>query len=530
MDTFVAGEVRGESEAGSRGIVAAARGGRLRLIARVTRGFGRRALTCPAVYLCLIAAIFYSGLAIDRVDQHIAGSFDFGVIFQVIHGWAFHGYPSEPLNAPFVTNEWGDHFSPILILLAPLLWLHDSPNTIGVAQAFIISSAGIPIYYAVRRLHTPTVGVIACVFYLSCIEVQNAIGFDVHENMFEPLLIALAIERALARRWTAASIVICLTLFCYEDMGAVVLLFGLWLGLRYRKWRYAAVLCLVGPAIMYLYTGVIVPEWGHDLAYWQGRHFDYQLSLHAGSMAQALEHAAEHPRRFLHLLVNKTDKRQTWLLLLAPVGFVCLASPITYLASTEIILLMVSDNTAHWSTNYHFYLQVAPIIVIGAADGLRSLGLLTRQLWRWLRPRLPGVLSLPGRPTWLTARRVWQATVVVLAVVAVGTSIRMETRPERRNFTAGWLYLNDKLTRTAELNRQIDHVADTIPSNVTVYVANDLGTAVVARDTDVFEPKLAQYVFFDVGSNWTPPNFQQLLEQQGFRVIERDGPVFLMER
>lgn len=493
------------------------------------RRIGRQALTCPAVWLCLIAAFFYSSLAVDKVDQHLAGSYDFGVIFQVIHGWAFHGYPSEPLEAPQITNEWGDHFAPILILLVPLLWIHDSPSVIAVAQAFLICSAGVPIYYAVRRLQSPAVGVIACVFYLSCVEVQNAIGFDIHENMFEPLLIALAIERALAGKWTAASIAIGATLFCFEDMGSVVLVFGLWAA-RHRKWRHALLLCLLGPATMYLFTSVIVPDWGHDLAFWQARHFDYQQTLGASTMGQALTHAIEHPGHFLHLLIDNPVKTDTWLMLLAPVGFVCLASPITYLGAPSVLLLMVSENNTHWSTHYHFYLGVAPIIVIGAADGLRRIGLLLKMFRRRIAPRLPGSVTRPTLLTRLTAGRAWQVAVVAFAVLAVGSSLWMQSRPNRENFSSAWAYLNGHMSRPAALNAQIDRVADRIPSNANVYVSNDLGTVVVARDTDVSTPAAAQYAFFDLGSNWTPPNFEQTLEAQGFRVISHDGPVILMER
>ncbi|HET9168126.1 MAG TPA: DUF2079 domain-containing protein [Actinospica sp.] len=502
----------------------AVRGGRVR------RALGRAgwwALTCPAFWLCLIGGFFYCALAVDKVDQHIAGSFDFGVIFQVIHGWAFHGYPSEPLGAPQVTNEWGDHFAPILVLLAPLLWIRDSPAVIAVAQAVLICSAGLPIYYAVRRLQGPAFATVACVFYLSCIEVQNAIGFDIHENMFEPLLIAVAIERALAGKWTIASIAIGATLFCYEDMGSMVLLFGLWAA-WHRKWRHAAALCVLGPAMIYLYTGVIVPDWGHDLAFWQARHFDYLQSLGASTMSQALAHAAEHPQHFLALLVDDPTKIDTWLMLLAPVGFLCLASPITYLGATEVVLLMVSDNDTHWSTHYHFYLQVAPIIIIGAADGLRRIGLLLRILWRRMGPRLP------DGPGWLSAGPAWRVTAVLLAVLAVGASVRMEMQTNRDNFSAAIAYLDGKYSRTPQVDEQIAAIADVIPPNVDVYVSNDLGTVVLTKDTDVAQPSAAEYAFFDLGSKWTPPAYQQSLEQsleqQGFHVFAEDGQVILMWR
>lgn len=492
-----------------------------------------RAATCPATWLCVAAAIFYSALAVDRVDQHIAGSYDYGIIFQVIHGWAFHGYPSEPLGMPQFSTEWGDHFAPMLALLAPLLWIHDSPSMIGIAQACLISAAGVPVYLAVRRLQGPTVATIACVLFLSCVEVQDAVGFDIHENMFEPLLIGIAIERALARKWTAASIVIGLTLLCYEDMGSLVFLFGLWAAAN-RKWRHAAVLCVAGPAMMFLFTGFIVPTFGHDLPYWELRHFDYEKSLHASTMMQAAAHAIEHPHHLLRLLVNRRAKRDTWWLLLAPVGFLCLASPIGYLGSTSVVLLMVSDNDTHWSTHYHFYLQVAPIIIIGAADGLRRIGLLIRWTWRRVASSSPEGLGLArhrGLLDRVWALRLWRLGVVALAMIGLCSSLVMEREPSRALFMYAWQYERGKLNRPAALNAAIDRAADRVPAGRKVYVSNDLGTAVVAKDTDVAEPAYAQYVLFDTGTPWIPANFEQLLEAQGFHVTyETGGDVFVMER
>ena len=497
---------------------------RLHSTLRASGSLAVRVLRCPATWLCLAAAVFYSALAVNRVDQHIAGSYDFGVIFQVIHGWAFHGYPAEPLQSPLMTNEWGDHFSPILALLAPLLWIHDSPNVIGVAQAILISAAGVPVYLAVRRLWGPVVGAIACTFYLSCIEVQNAVGFDIHENMFEPLLIGIAIERAMARKWTAASVAMGLTLLCYEDMGVMVLLFGLWAA-WHRKWRHAAVLCVLGPAVMFLYTGVIVPEWGRDLPYWQLRHFDYLHSLGASTMSQAVEHALEHPRHFLHLLVDAPVKVDTWWLLIGSVGFVCLASPITYLGSTTVILLLVSDNTTHWSTNYNFYLQVAPIIVIGAADGVRRLGLLGRLLWRRTR------LKLPSRAAFLRSRTTWRVAVAGLALVALSSSLVMEQEPDQVGHSAAWEYIQGKQTRSAELNSSVNEAAARVPSGQNVYVSPDLGTEIVARDTDVSEPQYAQYILFDTRTPFLPKGFKQSMLEQGFHIVYVvKNLVYVMER
>ena len=477
---------------------------------------------CPAVWLCLVAAFFYSALAVDRIDQHIAGSYDFGVIFQVIHGWAFHFYPSEPLQG-VGQSEWGDHFSPMLILLAPLLWLHDAPSSLAVAQAFVICAAGLPVYFAVRRPHGTTAATLACVFFLTCMEVQTAIGFDIHENMFEPLLIGWAIERALAGRWTAASILMGLNVLCYEDMGVMVFLFGLWAA-WHRRWRHAAVLMVLGPVMVLLFTQVILPDWGRDVANWQLRHFDYGPTLHASSTFQAFLHALEHPHHLFRLMISNRVKRGTWLFLLLPVFFVCLASPITYLGSTTVVLLMASDNVTHWAWNYHFYLQVAPIIVIGAFDGVRRIGLLGRLLWRRTGRPLSAGLSRLRSP------RVRRGVVVAFALAALGTSAAMQLQPQNRARLAAWEYLDGKLVRPAALVRDIDAVAAHVPSGQNVYVSNDLGTALVARDTDWISPGEATYVLFDTATGWTPPGYEQRLEGLGFHLVYRQGQVYLMER
>jgi hypothetical protein len=78
--------------------------------------------------------------------------------------------------------------------------------------------------------------------------------------------------------------------------------------------------------------------------------------------------------------------------------------------------------------------------------------------------------------------------------------------------------------------QEIDTVAARVPSGRNVYVTNDLGTAVVARDTDWIAPIYADYVLFDTATVWTPHDFEKSLEQQGFHLVVQDGPVYLMAR
>ena len=491
----------------------------------------RWAVRCPGVWLSLVAAVVFSTFAAMRVFGYVAASLDFGIIFQTVHEWAFHGWPAQPLYGP-TANEFGDHFAPILALLSPLLWIHDSPTTLAVAQAVLVAAAGVPLYVAVRRMHGPVVGTLACAAYLVCTSTVEAINFDIHENMFTPLLLTWAVERALAGRWTTAAVLVGITVFAYEDMGLVVLLFACWAALN-RKWKHAAVLAVWGVGMLGLTVGVIMPELGDNAAYWAARHFDYQQSLHASSMGQALMHAVQHPGHTVHLLFDNKAKRDTWWVLLGPVGFIALASPITYLGASTVLLLMMSDNFAHWGWDDQFYLQVGPLVIIGAADALLRFKRGGAWAVRRARDRYP---TLTDRfPVLADGRRLGifaQELVVMLAAVSLATTYAVEQMPQRKQSIGLWNWLYDgKLGRSRAEVDAISRVAAKVPAGRPVVVTNDLGVVLLPKDTVVSSAAYADYALFDTGNQWYTPSWEQQLESQfGFHVVATDGDVVLMQK
>lgn len=491
----------------------------------------RWAVRCPGVWLSFAAAGVFSAFAAFRIFDYVADSLDFGIIFQTVHGWAFHGWPAQPLYGP-ADNEFSDHFAPILAVLSPLLWIHDSPTTLAVAQAVLVAAAGVPVYVAVRRMHGPVVGTLACAGYLVCTSTVEAIGFDIHENMFTPLLLAWAVERALAGRWTAASVLAGITVFCYEDMGLVVLLFAGWAALN-RQWKHAAGLAVWGVGMLGLTVGVIMPVLGGDTASWTAHHFAYQHSLHASTMGQALAHTVEHPRHTFHLLFDNKVKRDTWWVLLAPVGFIALASPITYLGASTVTLLMLSDLDTHWNWDDQFYLQVGPLLYIGAADALLRFKRGGAWALRRARDRYPSLaervpLLADGRRLRLFAG----LGVIALAALSLATTYAVEQTPNRRPSIALWNWLYEG--RTGRSRTEVDaisRVAAQVPAGQPVLVANDLGVVLLPKDTVVSAAPYAKYILFDTSSPWYPPYWQQLFTSQyGFHVVATDHDVVLMEK
>ncbi len=132
----------------------------------------------------------------DRLGGPVSGV-DLGIFYQAVQGWAFHADPYVAIKG---FSQLGDHFTPAWALLAPLLWIHNSPYMLVAAEVVLISLSGVPVYIAVRRMCGTwrAAGVTAA--YLASSGLQHAIAFPVHEVMFAVPIARLRPPGADARR------------------------------------------------------------------------------------------------------------------------------------------------------------------------------------------------------------------------------------------------------------------------------------------------------------------------------------------
>lgn len=156
----------------------------------------------PAVaVLAVVAAVAYAAYSVVNHLHLGTTTYDAVIFDQAVRGYATFGPPVSPaLNehtgyAPGV-SVLGDHFSPIVALLAPLYWIHDGLVTLLVAQAALFAAAVPPLWVLTRRALGPVPAYLVAIAYAASWEVQNAVAFDVHEVAFVPVLTALAFERA----------------------------------------------------------------------------------------------------------------------------------------------------------------------------------------------------------------------------------------------------------------------------------------------------------------------------------------------
>lgn len=101
------------------------------------------------------AAALYFTLGLLAYRRFTVGSYDLVIFDQAIRSYADLGLPVSIVKG--VHNDFGpgfhilgDHFSPILALLAPLYWVYDHPVML-IAAGAVLFAAAVPIVWVDRK-------------------------------------------------------------------------------------------------------------------------------------------------------------------------------------------------------------------------------------------------------------------------------------------------------------------------------------------------------------------------------------------
>ncbi|HVA33183.1 MAG TPA: DUF2079 domain-containing protein [Candidatus Baltobacteraceae bacterium] len=172
---------------------------------------GRIAWGIAAAY-----AIVYSWLGIVRYGSYHA-SCDDGLFVQSI-ATAFHGFHNTPEGA----SHFAYHFSPILYVLAPLLWATKSPIALVVVAA-VACSLTVPAVYFIARRRLPEPAAVLVALIAALYPALGGISFtDFSENVFAPAAAAWLVWAIDTRRMPLAAIFGLLCLSIKEDQAVIL--------------------------------------------------------------------------------------------------------------------------------------------------------------------------------------------------------------------------------------------------------------------------------------------------------------------
>ncbi|WP_412543486.1 DUF2079 domain-containing protein [Longispora sp. K20-0274] len=347
----------------------------------------------------LAASLFvvYTALSVTNHLRMRTTGYDLGIFEQAIRGYAEGRAPVSELKSPGF-HLLGDHFHPILTLLAPVYRLFPGPMTLLVAQAALFAVSAVPVTRLAMSAVGPRRGLGLGVAYGLSWGVQQAVDFDFHEIAFAVPLLAFSLEALATGRWRRAALFALPLLLVKEDLGLTVAAIGVCLAFRGTQVRDA------WRAVRAVRSGWAAFRAGGG---WQ--------SLRAGGAWRAVRtDGPDGPspalrQRLLGGALAVTGLAGTlltalvlipafnptgdyaytatpgrplagldakgWLLfaLLAPTLFLAVRSPLALVAVPTVALRLWSGTPNHWSTGFHYDAVLMPILFVALVDALSRL-------------------------------------------------------------------------------------------------------------------------------------------------------------
>lgn len=329
----------------------------------------------PLIYLVLATFAIYALYSLTRSAQLLTAGYDLGIFDQAVRAYSQFRPPLVPLKGDDF-NLLGDHFHPILVVLAPLYWIWDDARMLLLAQAALIAASCVFVWRMARRHFGPAIATLLVIGYAIGWPLQGMADFDFHEIAFAVPLLAWAVDALDGRRDRQLLISCVLLLLVREDMGAIVAVIGL---IRvFRRPRWVGFAMLAGGALAFALTVmVIIPAIrGGAYGYW-----DYSiLGTGAGDAVRTL---FTNPLPVVADFFSPWEKTATMIGLLLPLLALPLISPYALIALPILGERFLSDRSSLWTSEFHYNAPVWAIIFLAAVDGLSRL---TRRKQPWTRP------------------------------------------------------------------------------------------------------------------------------------------------
>ena len=179
-------------------------------------------------------AVAYSVLGVTRYLQLATQSWDLGIFTEYVKQFAHLHAPIVDIRGPGF-NLLGDHFHPIVAVLAPFFRLAPTPVTLLIAQALLTALSVIPVYRAAGQLLSRGAAQAITAAYGLSWGLQQLANYDFHEIAFAVPLLAASLS-ALIRGRTRAAIWWALPLVLVkEDQGFTLAALGLIIAFSYRR-------------------------------------------------------------------------------------------------------------------------------------------------------------------------------------------------------------------------------------------------------------------------------------------------------
>lgn len=331
-------------------------------------GPGRKRVWPVALVVAAVVTAAYVVFSLRQWARFEVPSWDLGIFTQVVRSYAELRAPVSEIKGPGFMIL-GDHFHPLLAVLAPVYRLFPSGATLLVLQALLIGVSVLVVTHSAGRHLGRFAGVGIGLAYGLSWGLQTAVAAQFHEIALAVPLLAASCAALVRRDHRAAAWWALPLLGVKETFGLTVAAIGVVILIRGGR-RLGMVLIAVGLTAFVLLTRVVLPALNPDgvWAYASDSIISEFLTDPGAALAS--------------LSAGAGQKMLLVLAVLAITGFLAVRSPIAVVLLPTFAWRLTSDVPSHWSLDWHYSAVLMPVVFLALVDALRTAPL--RRFARWV--------------------------------------------------------------------------------------------------------------------------------------------------
>jgi uncharacterized membrane protein len=337
-----------------------------------------------------------SASVLHRHNHFGSGAWDLGCFSH--SSWLASRF--EPLQSTILNDAGvhvlGDHFYPVILLLAPLHWLGLGAKGLLVAQILAVGAVAFPFHrFIARRTDSPLLRAALLAALLFSFAFQSSVYFDFHAQTLALWPLMEAIDRLDRGRYKSMLPWLALVWICKESMPLYVAAFGAYLVLfvpQARKMGLA--LGLGGLGGLLITVGWLQPQLLAGGP--QGMIHAANYEAFGKSLPEAVFGMAKNPLRTLLIAVSPIEKRMALLTTFCGAGLIAWLKPrYLILALPTLVERFLSSKPQMWEMGYHYAAPLTLFVAVAAVDALPRLQS-NEKLWAWRleKPVLLAVMVL----------------------------------------------------------------------------------------------------------------------------------------
>lgn len=368
----------------------------------------------PWIILGLMVVLYiayFAWFTLRAFDLFVYQAHDLGIydqaVWNTVHGRPFHSTLEKPYDTLL-----GDHFEPILLLLALPYALVPSAKTLLFIQSAALGLGALPVYWLARAglasagagrraweggqaggeqppvpLAVEGAALVLAAVYLLYPAVHSANIFEFHPSALALPLLLYAICFLRKRQFALYFLFLILTMSTKEVLPLTTLGLGFY-AFFVERVRLVGLVTMVASALWFgVVVFVVIPYFGRQGS---SQYFASYYGWLGEGAFEIVSRLITHPELLWQRLVRPDSLLYVNRLLL-PVAYVSLLGlPMLLLATPALLLNVLSDfSFQHQSLNFFQYAAaIAPFVIVAAIDGL---SFLVHHGRRWLEEIWPGL-------------------------------------------------------------------------------------------------------------------------------------------